>query len=315
MTSMCVASVLLLISADEDAVGAVPSTLTRQERELANLQLHGMKDSRDRLTSGVFRATGREQRIGRSGSPEMDSPVEFFCAFDYEADLFRFERDVPAIRRNPEKEEKARVEREKGLYIRTPKYSLHWTHEQSDMVKRQNVDAKPPRPATPFDVRSLGLAFSLDVHVSFPKQTRALSEDEVVEVAEEAQGICRVLWETDQPGTFVTAWFDQQQGHSPIRVEVRVGDLADLPAAPLQRAKTTWTNISDVWVPRTFLSQYFDIDGELRSKVEVAFQWESVNEPVPEKLFTAAGMGLPPETRLVSYETGKPVVLGSVGSE
>jgi len=172
---------------------------------------------------------------------------------------------------------------------------------------------KPPQPATPFDVRCLGLVFDLDTNVNYLEQCRSISEAKVVEITQEAKGICRILWEMDQPGTFVSAWFDQQQGYSPIRVEVRVGNLADLPSTPLQRAETTWTNISGVWVPGAFLSEFFTLNGELESKTELGFEWESVNERVPEKLFTAAGMGLPSETRLVSYELGRRVALGNVG--
>lgn len=313
MKKMCLAFALVLLSADRVVIGAMPPELTPRQKESAKLQLQGMKDSRDRLVSGTFKATGRKQVLTSSGSFVMNDPVKYFCSFDYPAGLLRFDRDMPVVRLDPATQKSPVIDREKGIYIRTPKHSFCWTSEQPDTLFRASSSAKPAPPATPFDVRSLGLAFDLDRNVTFAQQYRMASEAKLVEVAEEAKGIYRTVWEMQDPGTFVTVWFDEQQGHSPIRTEVRVGELGNLPANPLQRAETTWVNISGIWVPKTFLSKYFDNKGKLESKMELAFEWESVNQPVPEKVFTAAGTGLPPETPIVSYGRGKRISLGTIG--
>jgi hypothetical protein len=49
--------------------------------------------------------------------------------------------------------------------------------------------------------------------------------------------------------------------------------------------------------------------------MELAFEWESVNQSVPETHFTAAAIGLPPETQIVSFELGTRVALGTLRGE
>ena len=164
-------------------------------------------------------------------------------------------------------------------------------------------------------MQSLGLAYTatLQRYVSFSKRYQVLSESKVVEVADEGEGVCRVVWEIGtSPGTFETIWFDRQRGYSPIRIELRNPRLsADL----LQMGETTWQQVDGIWVPRTFLGENFDGSGKMESRMELALEWESVNHPVPEELFTAAGIGLPPETQIVSFELGSRTALGPVGGE
>jgi hypothetical protein len=282
---------LALFMAADKVVASGPAS---REIELADLQLRGMKDSRDRLTSGVFRASGTEYRAGGLGSPNAGEPVKVFCAFDYKANLFRFDRDMPFLIGNRHSRRPFKVDREKGMYVRTPEYSLDWTTEQPDQVFRRAPGAKPPALAIPFDVRCLGLAYTgtLTHDVSFRERYQGFSESRIVAAVDEGGGACRVTWEAKKfPGTFETVWFDQRQGYSPIRIELRAGSPS---ASLLQLGETTWRQIMGVWVPRTFLGEDYDGKGKVESKMELAFEWESVNQPAAEILFTTGGMGLPP---------------------
>src|SRR3989304_524557 len=106
-----------------------------------------------------------------------------------------------------------------------------------DAVVRRKANADPIDVVAPFDVRCMGLAFngSLDTYQRFRELYDDCLANEIVEVTETGN-LCRVVMRYRRAvSTFVTIWFDREQGHSPIRIEVCVMSPS---SAPLQRGET-----------------------------------------------------------------------------
>ncbi|MBN2021946.1 MAG: hypothetical protein JW809_04065 [Pirellulales bacterium] len=289
---------------------------TPRELEAVRLQLQEMKASRDRLVSGVFRITGKDDRAVNAGAMKKTRAVNCFCAFDHSKDLFRWDRDtgevVVAHQCEPVKQDFNLALM--AIFIRRPEFTLHYFNGNSvDEVYQRSASATPCPEVAPFDVRCLGLAFNgtLDRYYPFARLFKACHDQRIVEVTE-TDGISRVVSSPSaDSNVFFTTWFNQKQGCSPIRTELRMGAMS---SPPIQRSETTWKETHGVWVPATFVGEDYDSAGKAPTReMEWTFQWESVNGLVPDRHFTAAGMGLPPETRIVSDESGKRVVLGTIG--
>ena len=137
-----------------------------------------------------------------------------------------------------------------------------------------------------------------------------LKKWEVVEVAEEGNGVCRIRWNAMNNSLDLTVWFNRETGYAPIRREARYKWYGATPR-PQEIAETTWTQISGVWVPKSAM-----LERTLHTshtKIDLAFQWESVNQPVLQTVFLPASL-LPhgAGALIVSTEAGGPVVLGRV---
>src|SRR5438309_1115142 len=87
-------SILLSLALCGDQPGAAEPAASRDRDELTRFLWTGLKDNRERLRSGVFRARGRyvvdEPQPGR-----FEGDVQLFSAFDYDKDLLRFDRVEP----------------------------------------------------------------------------------------------------------------------------------------------------------------------------------------------------------------------------
>ncbi len=245
--------------------------------------------------------------------------MEFSCAFDHSQNLFRFERLGPELQVLHEilPEKRDFEVRDRGIFVHRPDYSLHWSTGQIDEIYRREPNAKPSRDyVSPFDVRLMGFYTNIcfTEYCDFSQGCRNHFDQNVLAAEMSPEGVCRVVLQWKKhPNTYTTIWFDRDQGYSPIRYQHTVGSPT---ARPGQSGETTWQEISGVWVPRTYLGEdfYRGEDRPLRRRMEIAFEWESVNEPVPDEAFTAAGMGLPPSTRIVSEELGRRILLGQVAN-
>ena len=301
MNSLCMILVLATAGADGNLESSDSAV------EVANSQFAAMKKSRDLLVSGVYRGVGTDFRPARDGVPEQKLPVEFSSAFDYDKNFLRFERLGPnwRTRHQVHPVQMEYEEQDRGVYVRRPDYSLHWSTEQPDTIYRRKPSAEPSRDyVSPLDVRMIGLYTNICFmeFIPFDQGPKSLLKNNILAAETSAEGVCRVVIQSRKyPDTFTTIWFDRKQGYSPIRYQHTI----DSPTAqPFQYAETTWQKTSGVWVPQTYVGEDFlRKDGTLRRRMEITFEWESVNKPLPEEMFTAEGMGLP-STRIVREDTG-----------
>jgi hypothetical protein len=310
-------TVFLQIGSPQGGIRATSADIKPEEVELAEFVLQGMKTNRDLLQSGVFRTRGRKKLAAEPGAiPAMDEPIEYFCAFDFARGMFRF--DAQDWARIGFSEDTARakqgvveVSKSDGKYVRTPKSSLHWSGHVPYRLIVDDPNSEPSRLEMVFDVRCLGMGFRHDLErfVEFPRLCELLSEQNIVEVAKEGN-VYRIAWLYGKYRNLKrTIWFDEQRGYSPIRLEGIAP--ASSPSATKQICEVSWDKLSDVWVPLTLCLEKVKGDKQ-EYKLDMAFEWESVNTPVPDRAFAAEGLGLPPSTEMVSTQLGKPVSLGRV---
>lgn len=304
--------VWILAVGDTAGFAVTGPRLPPDRREMAELQLRGMKDSRDRLASGAFRAKGRRQRVYPK-SPPLDAPVEFYCAFDYARGLFRLDRDMPVLRSGTEPDSKPAVVREKSKYARTPLRSFHWSDVQPGMVTARDSEAQPAGEMAAFDPRALGLLLvhDLEYNSKFEQLLAFLTKQELIEVVQEGPRICRLTWAFGKDNHLRrTVWFDREQGYAPVRMELR---RSWAPEPPMQTSETTWAEVSGAWVPKSFSIQEEFSPGVRR--YQLSLDWESVNKPIAETLFTAKGLELKEDAQVVSVELGKPILLGHTSDD
>jgi hypothetical protein len=288
-----------------------------QQLKTARLVLKGMKDNRDRLRSGVFRAHGTRQQADESGKLQLNHPVAYYCAFDFAKDAFRFDGDdfemIGSEGPPPSPPKPTRV---KTIYADTPKENLFWYGRTPYRLHSRRSGAAPDLVTTIFDVRCLGISYMADMQERFTPFTKLCDNlglngtEGITRVRAEADGVVRVDWARGYQSLMKdSVWFDEKRGYSPIRLEFRYGDYN----SPIQeKCETTFARVSDVWVPRTFVIERTP-RGRMVKRLELAFEWESVNKPVSRSLFTADGLGLPRGTEILSLELGRPVILGYVG--
>lgn len=269
----------------------------------------GMREARDRLQSGVFRAVGRVS-VTEESKQRVNGEVKLFCAFDFFKDMFRFDRNEPALVavRNASEEERIDVK-----YVRTSTQSLHWESVTPD-VRILPPNAPPPFLARAFDVRVLGLGNERDMTqgYSFEQFYRVYTTQSIHEFTESTKGVYHLSWLFGDSGrTQKTLWISEKHGNSPIRFDVREKGPGDKWLAPSTICEMTWFKQSNVWVPETVIFE--TVRGLSRHETyTLAFEWESVNQPVSEELFTLAGLEIAPNWNVVDERLGRPIVLGTV---
>lgn len=305
--------------------GVMPANSAMAEH--ARFVLQGMKDSRDRLVTGKFRARGHKKRAEQKPvAPAIDHDVEFTCFFDFGADRFRFDgqdweiavlpEDAAGLQPQEDGEPVAfplgKVAPAVRKYVRTSKSTLHWSEDVSHSLVARVPEEGPSSLPTVFDVRCMGLAFKPDIEsfLEFPDLWQILNEQEIVEVTEETNGLHRVVWTYGEGNCLKrTVWFDEKLGYSPVRLEGHIENVLT------QSCEASWDKISDVWVPSTLRLEKTR-NGKLDYGLELIFEWVSVNEPIAELPFTAEGLELSPGTDVISTQLGgRPISLGKIGEE
>ncbi len=325
------AASLLTTQASETSSGvgwantsAVPAS------ELARFALDGFRDSRQRLRSGVFRVTGRREhwRITDIETLARETlqceDFEQFCAFDFDRQLFRL--DHLGTSAEPPRDEMPSG----GKYVRTKDYSIHWI-----IGSRQANYFQPERRAIEsmmiFDIRLVGftnMGTLMFRDVDWEKWKQVVdSRGSRIRDAGMLGSLYNLAWFSPESRVGGVVSVDANQGFSPVRNELFLTDgktgkiavLEEMGVPPLREVHlATWMEKNGIWVPTSLAadieSYSTHVDRRTARRYELAFQWESVNEPLDEKLFDWAGMKLPEKTRVLDNRLGwPPIVVASVG--
>src|SRR6266852_4610496 len=147
----------------------LPAQTPLGDGKTAEFLWSGVKTNIDRLQRDAFTALDAVEATDKSGKSQTGN-ISIFCCFDYEKDLFRFDRDEPAFLTGADF-----VKRLGGKYARTPKQCDSWTLNGNSVVTWPA--GKPASDIIrPFDVRSLGLYdwASLSRGYSFANMANAL---------------------------------------------------------------------------------------------------------------------------------------------
>ena len=339
MTVVLVCSLGFLCSVG--AANTPNPNLTRldgKQRQLATFIIDAWAEGRDRLRSGVFTARGRQFALGTGKYPVLDVPVDIFCAFDYDRDVFRYDGRKPQrvsahkVHSHEEAAQRAKgpallsfVERDAiEKYARGPTKAITWCNVNPNTVGFHPVSfsMRGKWMLPPLDVRTVGLGLwgTVVEGGDYSDLRQSVSSLQMDDAADEGGGQYRCVWIQFPGGSRKQevrhrVWFDERQGFSPVRSDLRISRAAigALAAKDSVQEETdaTWVCIHDVWVPKTFSIRLF-LNGSLQERRDFAFDWSSVNEPVDSQLFELAGMELPPQARIFDDRLGTPVIVGRV---
>jgi len=308
---------------------------TSRHAQMATFCLQGWKEGRDRLRCGVFTARGRHFSRGSGGYPDLDAPLEVFCAFDYDRNLFRYDAQKrvrmstgdPVVAAKRARAGRGFDDRDvTERFARGPRQSITWCSINAHRVGLFAPSFSPRVKITAdLDVRIVGLALwhSVISGVRYADVGELLTKWDIEQVADEGDARYRCVWihldNRVKEETRRIVWFDEGQGFAPVRSELRVARRATAQFAATefveQESEATWSQINGVWVPRTFSIRPFRRPTEghgFRERLDLTFDWSSVNERVDDQLFELASMGLPPDARITDMRLGTPVVLGRV---
>jgi hypothetical protein len=293
---------------------SVPVVRAAAPSEDAGYLLTGLRDSRQRLRSGVFRATGRLTNDFKEDQP-LDGDVEIFCAFDIDRKLVRFDRRQPVRWADPR--EKA-ASRPMARFIATAEQSVHFDENTPRLFIRP-ASAKPSSLVHPWDVRSIGLVPENSMHEPFDDIFELYVGLPGANVTRDADQTCRITWiDVRKWGdTLHALWIDESRGFTPVRYECRdrrpsQGAALDAPwPAALSTNELTWQEFSGVWVP-TAMSLENHGARRGRERFDLTFDWEVVNGPVPAKYFDPVSFNAPGDWRVIDERLGRPIGLGKV---
>lgn len=272
--------------------------------EQAVFALTALKDSRERLIAGIVRASGRAQ------SGDYLRTIDFYNAFDVPAGNYRIDQ-TETVLNGPN--DPALLRGVTIRYARNEKSSTFSKARSSVTIDRPE---RQPDPAfKTFDVRAIGILLYADFSLgtSFEELISHLMSQEITGFNRDAVGLCKITWEFGESRELQRMlWLDASRGYSPVRQETRYRKSEqDAWSGVKILSETTWREIDGAWVPQTYvLEDRFNVRVK---KYELAFDWESINEPVPEEVFSWEGFDLPIGTAIVDNRLGTPIQLGQVG--
>lgn len=286
------------------------------DEQLAKFVIAGLKSNKESLRSGVFTANGSLVR----GVPSVDDiagEVQIYCAFDFDRGLFRFERKEPQrktlevdaafVKRMEENvltpEEIAQWRTRSAAqgqhyvtakYIETPKSTVHWRSGSPRMVSVHGTDKRALgiQNTKAFDVRNLGLAMTMSQEnlIPYEKLIAAYGRYTIVEarMVSDTQRLISWVLGTTQSAK-ISLLIDVTQGFSPVRLELSERDDDGRWNEPKLWNDLSWIRVSGVWVPKTY--SFESRNGLPRvDSSKLDFTWESVNEKLPDKMFSAEGL-------------------------
>ncbi len=307
---------MVFIASGVQPANSAPSFDT-EGGKLADFVVAGIKDSRDRLKSGVFRARGRLDESARSEYP-VDGEIDIFCAFDFDKGALRFDRLEPTwwapakSSRAAGEPQAAKLVQDGGRLVHLRDRRVQWrVREKTAWIRGAQEKARSI--TRPFDIRVIGLMnwAGLDFGVSW-QDTLRFVQSLPHHAAAETDSIYRLVLVDQENEARLALLLDAKKGFSAVRLEQwegpanSTGDWGE----PTEVGETSWAKKNGVWVPTAF---YQEVRRPVRKRRELSIEWESVNEPVDEALFTWQGMGLPEGTLVVDERLGKPIKVAAVG--
>lgn len=311
-TPKSVWAILLVVLVFPGAVFAQP-TGALPAAETTRFLHAGMTAARHQLRSGIFRASGNWTEAHDSGEV-IKSSWEVYCAFDYDSDAFRFDQELQLPLALPEGVRPGKVPIRLATVKTKVAFStdgaVYWCDDESGMVELWGDSFETNPRLKVFDVRSVGLlgVFSFGNRVSVDEICDIRSRLKVRDVTQHS-GVQRILYEAVESKVLIALSIDESEGFTPIRTEIR--DLAEVGSNPtfeqaevVEDDSVTWKLIDGVQVPESMQL----VAGTDRR--ELAFEWESVNKPIPDELFQKEGLGLPGETFVIDHRLGRGIVIG-----
>jgi hypothetical protein len=288
---------------DVTSLSAEPDEGTRQ---IADYVLAGLFAHRERLSTGEFQA----QWVAVTENPSLgrgERASEIYGWFDHPGKKFRFDRRdrwvVAAEGGTGEDRHESG-----GRYVRTDELSIHAPLGGSAAVAVMAPDH--PSAWDHFDVRLLGIAMPQEFAMGYGQFIAFFTQgQQLVEATREPGGLHRLAWVTGSPPDFKRViWFNENKGFLAERFEGRV-EYQGQESRLRYEMSLSAGEINGTWVP---VNMSFKNLGNV-GNVELALDWKSVNRPVPQVVFTTAGLELADGTYVTDARLGPPILTEIVG--
>ncbi len=289
------------------AAGPMATESTQLRRMTPKGTVDALASSREKLHSGEARAHWTWN------TKKYKETADWRLYFDYDKGLSRVDRRV--INNG-----------HRSIRVDTPDESIIYV-PVSGVISRHPPGAPAVAHGYVFDVRTTGLAALISIKgnaATWPRFLAMLERDGRPTLHTEADGTLCVTWRdmrvVDTPdGKFCerfghSFWVDSKKGFTPVRATFFSGASPD-PAVDGSKistiVETEWTEMQGIMVPRGCRWQL----PLSEQSAELIFEWESVNGPLDEKLFTPEGLGAPKGTLIVNTRLGEDAIESTIGEE
>jgi hypothetical protein len=301
---------------------------TSEEKAFSEFLVRALESNRDLLRSGSYTAKGIMIDEMQGKGAELSGEFEVFCSFDFDKQLYRFDRKVPALKvwnlppgppipasnfRHVVLKEKWACNRESTMVWRS------WAPSQVNVSSAEVLWGHEKG----FDVRLVGLT-QWDDCFTDQKEKHVLKTFLHKKLAdffgdsETCYEICSVrkgdgdVYETDwswrkNSQEKLKLWIDESRGYAPVRFEICQPRID--PVQPALKNEVEWTKIADVWVPSKFHMCFLTPKREWN----LTFVWSSVNKPIDPALFTPDGLKVDHPAMVIDNRLSKPIVTGLTG--
>jgi hypothetical protein len=205
----------------------------------------------------------------------------------------------------------------KVLHTTTEFLQYFRDQQGASMVRLNPGDESMVLDGMPIDMRAVGLCRYTHLARGGKVETLLDSIDrmELLGVSlEDDIGVMVLGPNVDGGMTHIVYWIDTAHGYVPIQYEVQVW-------SPLhgwsvsERYETSWGRVNDTMVPLRGAWSLDSVDGDLECMEEMRFTWKTVNEGVPDELFTRESLELPDGTRVIDTRLGEPIVEEVIGRD
>jgi len=265
-------------------------TATTPEEELKNRLLAGLRKHLEHVQSGIVNLEVRDDK----------AVIEkHFVAFDNKADKLRSDvgdgnQAVKVIRTGSE-------------------YMRFIGGENRGNLTRYKVDDPITMALSgmPVDVRAIGYCVYQTITMGTAKDLmRTLGKGSFVSASldkDSGVGVINFMV-CETPEVHAVTWIDTHNDYVPVRSDIYFY-LPEKPPIVHQRTETSWAKVNKAVVPVKSTCRIIQLPGGGADTVrEVRLTWKSVNEPVPEKLFSQEDLKLPNGTYIVDARSGKPIL-------
>jgi hypothetical protein len=285
-------------------------------QDLPNLaEVIAVRENAERIRLGQYNANGTLSISSRNGNEERYTEL-IEGAFDFDDDRLAFHRVRKQLSGDPNSRfatvPDARI-------VRTPEFTLF----ARGATVGSEIEVVIHPPGHPMDragfiepllnVRCMSIVPLKWLTLNCPEMF-AFVEKSQPSQEEQSDGVVRFDVARQLEGGArerYSWWCDPKQGSQVVRFEANAGRYG----APYSVSQTKWTQYEDVWVPKTF--EIEGNRGNTKVKLQLEFQWTSVNQPLSETNFSWRSWNLPLKSRVIDARMGpdKAIQIERIGDE
>ncbi len=263
-------------------------------------------DNHKKIKSGVFRISGSFDDPGGEFGP-ISGPIKILCGFDFESGKIRLDMQRPVLFKQ---EGRVELVDRKSKFAQTGKFVLYWDNVNGIVFVRPWDRFYGAN--SNFDVRLLGWVNSSTFDSCIAE--RSFDWDDYSATLMKAP--CSVEYQ----GERVVLSREMKEHNVSIRNELNAKGV------PVPRKYTLssgnwvrdtiemeWQEIDGIMVPKTYVQKDSDVRTKTGRTVKYFFEWESLNQGIPDHYFDIEEFGLPPETGIIDERSDPAVSLGVIG--